>query len=561
VNPRRLGIRYILICAAAIFSGCSRERNYVAEVAGHEIPAEAFKERYSMYLENTRSRDNIVLRQRILNNMINEELIFDDVKRHGLDNDAVAKERFEEFRQQAMLDAYAKRISLDTMSVSEQELMREFRKYNSKVSARYLYAKTQKQAWDLKRQLEQGETFERLAKDLFKDPGLANNGGYLGTFGWGEMEAALEDAAFSIPVGTVSDPVRLRIGYAIVKVENRVEQPLASELDYANAREKLGKAVEDKKVIRLVMNAAEEIGKDLAPVFNEEAVELVFKNWSYAMNEPQHPASFEHPSALPENSSSMTLVSFHGKSWTVGEFLGRLEKTTAKQRKRVKSSADVKDVAIGLATREILLDRARSAGLENDPGVQLQARKAKDAYLLKRWAGSVQDTVGQRGWDEKLMRRIYEENKIQYAYPPEFNVAEILVRTKTEAEAMLRQLKKGADFAALARKNSVRLWAAKRGGELGFGTKAKYGVLGEKFFAARLGEVVGPEWVDPYFGLFKILERQEGRPMTFKEAKDQISESLTFSTKQEVFKKAVENLRASLSLNINNENLANVVLR
>jgi parvulin-like peptidyl-prolyl isomerase len=551
----------LLLFAVSFLAGCNQQRDDVAEVAGHRISSDAFRERYKSYLDNVRSRDNLPLRQQILNNMINEQLIFDDVKRHGLDDDQIARERFEEMRQQAILDAYAKRISLDTMTVSEQELMHEFHRFNSKVAARYLYAKSEKQAWDLKRQLEQGDTFERLAREVFDDPGLANNGGYLGTFGWGEMESGLEDAAFTIPVGTISEPVRLHIGYAIVKVENRIEQPLASESDYVKVREELAKAVEDRKVFHLVTNAAEQISKDLAPVFNEEAVELVFKHWSFAVNEPQHKSSMENNPAFPTDASSKTLVTFGDRSWSIGEFLKKLERTTAKQRQRVKRSADVKDVAIGLATREILLSRARDLELETDPEVIAQVKKAKEAYLLRRWASSVQDTVGKRGWDENLMKRMYEGDKSQYALPPELNVAEILVRTKPEAEAMLAQLQKGMDFSILARKNSIRLWAAKRGGELGLGTKAKYGALGEKFFAACIGAVIGPEWVDPYFGVFKVLERREGRAMSFDEAKDQIAEGLTFSAKQEAFKKAVGNLRVTSTLSINNDKLANVVLQ
>ena len=552
---------FVALCFATLAVGCNRGGDYVAEVAGERISGDAFAERYRLYLENTRSRDNIQLRKQILNNMINELLIYNEVRRQGLENDETSSERLEEIRLQALLDGYARRVSVDTMSFSEQELMREFRIYNSKVSARYLYAKTEAQAWNLKRQLERGATFEQLAREVFQDPGLANNGGYLGTFGWGEMEPALEDVAFSLPVSDISDPIRLKIGYAIVKVEGRIEQPLASEYDYANSKEKLGRALQEKKTVRFVTNAAEEARKELAPTFNEEAVEFVFNNWGYAAKEPQRVPQVEHDNRFPENRASVTLVNFGGKSWSVAEFLKKLEKTTAKQRRRVKSSADVKDVAIGLATREVLLHRAREAGLENDPDVRAQIKKARDAYLLKRWASSVQDTVGQHGWDEKLMRRIYNEDREQYAFPLEVNVAEILVRSKSEGESILKQLHRGQDFATIARKHSIRLWAASRGGELGFGTRAKYGVLGDKFFSARIGEVIGPEWVDPYFGVFKILEQKNGRSMSFEEARDQIGESLAFTAKQDAMKLAVENLRAGVNPVVNIDNLANVILK
>src|SRR5712692_4419027 len=494
LNIRSLTVAGII----TLCSSCSRERSQVAEVGGHRISDEEFRDRYKSYLANTSSRDNILLRQKILNNMINEKLIFDDIKRQGMDNDEIYQNRLNDISGQALLDAYAKKISLDTVSVSEQELWKEFRAYNSKVSARYLYAKKERDAWNLKRQLEQGRTFEALAKDIFEDPGLANNGGYLGTFGWGEMEPALEEAAFSLPVGALSDPVRLKVGWAIVKVETRVEQPLASEYDYEKAKEKLTRAVQDKKIVHVVKDVVEQIGQDLSPVFNETAAEQVFKNWDYLVPGGVGTISSDQETRVPGNISSLHFVSFRGRSWTVGEFLEKLKKTSEKQRKRVKSVGDVKNVAIGLATREILLDRARQAGLEHDPVVLAQITRVKEEYLLKRWAKSVQDTVGQNGWGQNVIGDYYEKNNAQYAFPPEVNVAEILVRTEGEATSLMNRLKKGANFSELAHKNSIRLWAAKHGGELGFGTKATFGILGEKLFANKIDQLLGPERVDPY---------------------------------------------------------------
>ncbi len=543
-----------------LVAGCSRDkRTYVAEVNDHKVTADEFKGRYGLFLGNGGVRDNIIQRQKILNNMINEKLILDDITRQGFDNDAAYRERMEEITNQALVDGYAKRISVDTMAVGEQELLREFRLSNSKVSARYLYAKTETEAWKLKERLSRGETFESIAKDVFDDPGLANNGGSLGYFGWGEMEPALEDAAFSIPVGTISDPVRLNIGYAILRVDDRVQAPLAFESDYANKKDKLTASIVEKKTVRLVKAAAAEIGKSLAPSFNNDAVRLVLENWKY-VQDPNLAASSLERQAFPDDISSMSFVNFRNRSWTIGDFLVMVRKTTVKQRKRVTTVDDVKDMAIGLATREVLLERSIASGLQNDSLVQKQIKRVSEEYMLKRWAQSVQDTVGRHDWPDELLQKQYVDHKSDYMVSPEVNVAEILVRTEAEASAMLQRVKKGADFGELARKNSIRLWAAKRGGELGFGTKSKYGVLGEKFFQAKTGEVLGPEGVPPYYGIFKILEKKEGRSMTMEEAHGQIIQQLVLLRKQEVIKDAVERLRTNASISINNENLANVVL-
>jgi foldase protein PrsA len=549
-----------LVCAAVCvlaLAGCARKGDVVATVDGVAITAEAFRARYEQFLAQGGKRDNIVLRQEILNNMINERLMYTDIARQGMDRDSAYRRRMRMAEAQALLDGYARRISFDTIKITEEDARQEFRFFNTKASARYLYAKTEAGARELKRRLEQGETFESLAREVFEDPGLATNGGYLGVFGWGEMESALEEAAFTLPLGTISDPIKLRVGYAIVKPESRVVQPLASESDYYKVRQKLADRVQEKKIDRLVRKAGEEVAQALAPSFHEHAVQEVFKNWNVLVRE--QPGGIESRE-LPENISAMKFMEFSRGSWTVGDFIAKAEWTTDKQRRRVQSPDDVKDIAIGLATRDVLLERARAMNLQNDSTVKAQIAHVRERYLLKRWADSVMDTVGRSGWDERLLDSVYNAHRAQFAFPPEVNVAEILVRTEEEAKALRKQLDRGGNFAELARKHSIRLWAAKRGGELGFGTKATFGPMGEKFFAARVGELIGPVFVDPYWAVFKIIERKPGREKSFEEAREDVIAGLLPARKQRAFREALGALRARASVSINTDALANVVI-
>ncbi|EXJ16535.1 Peptidyl-prolyl cis-trans isomerase ppiD [Imhoffiella purpurea] len=63
-----------------------------------------------------------------------------------------------------------------------------------------------------------GESFEELAKTYSKDPGSAAKGGDLGMVEKGVMDPAFERAAFDLPVGEVSDPVRSAFGYHLIEV-------------------------------------------------------------------------------------------------------------------------------------------------------------------------------------------------------------------------------------------------------------------------------------------------------------------------------------------------------
>jgi len=542
-------------------SGCTRNKaKVVAEVAGERITDYKFAERYAKYLASTSQRDNILLRQQILNNMINEILIYTDLARRGLDRDEAYLVKIDDITAQALLTAYAHTIIADTASIPEKELHNEFRAYNSKATARYLYAKSEDEARELKAKIVHGATFEELAKDVFDDPGLANNGGSLGTFGWGEMEPALDEIAFSIPVGTISEPVKLSMGYAIVKVENRVENRFVTQGDYQKVREKLWRAVLDRKSDRLIKGELNRIEKEISPSFNDSAVAELFKNWQFVADHASLNVPKEEKTNPSPDVSSMELVRFKADTWTIDEFVDRVAKTTERQRKRVKRMEDVKNMVIGLATREVLLGKARQLGLGSDSLAVETVRHGKESFLLKRWLATLTDTVGESEWDERLLRKKYEETKAERAYPPEANVAEILLRTEEEARKMMSHLRRGADFSDLARKNSIRLWAAKRSGELGFGTEARFGPMGRKLIEAKVGEIVGPERVDPYYAVFKVLEKKSGRPKGFEESRDEIVKELSQLKKLEARDAALNRLRQGVVVRINNSVLENIVL-
>jgi len=63
-----------------------------------------------------------------------------------------------------------------------------------------------------------GETFADLAKQFSADSGSAAQGGSLGEVEKGVMVPAFEQAAFALPVGEVSTPVRTQFGYHLIVV-------------------------------------------------------------------------------------------------------------------------------------------------------------------------------------------------------------------------------------------------------------------------------------------------------------------------------------------------------
>lgn len=86
-----------------------------------------------------------------------------------------------------------------------------------KISVSHILVRHQYEAEDILRSLESGKSFEELAQKHSICPS-ASDGGALGTFGRGRMDADFEEAAFALKVGeTTPKAVRTRFGYHLIK--------------------------------------------------------------------------------------------------------------------------------------------------------------------------------------------------------------------------------------------------------------------------------------------------------------------------------------------------------
>src|SRR5262249_26355897 len=73
----------------------------------------------------------------------------------------------------------------------------------------------------LRKEIQDGSPFEEVAKRESSDTASGTKGGDLGEFGKGVMDPAFEKAAFSLPVGALSEPVLSAFGYHLIRVDSR----------------------------------------------------------------------------------------------------------------------------------------------------------------------------------------------------------------------------------------------------------------------------------------------------------------------------------------------------
>ena len=134
---------------------------------------------------------------------------------------------------------------------------------------------------------------------------------------------------------------------------------------------------------------------------------------------------------------------------------------------------------------------------------------------------------GKAATTDDAMKKVYEDASKQISGEQEVHARHILVETEDEAKQVAEELKKGADFAELAKKKSKDPGASD-GGDLGFFTKDQMvPEFSTVAFSLEPGKISDP--VKTQFGwhIIKVEEKRNRKPPEFDQVKGQIETYVT----------------------------------
>jgi peptidyl-prolyl cis-trans isomerase C len=116
---------------------------------------------------------------------------------------------------------------------------------------------------------------------------------------------------------------------------------------------------------------------------------------------------------------------------------------------------------------------------------------------------------------------------------------------KTKAEALLKDVKSGKDFAALAKQNSQDPGSAQNGGDLNYFEKGQMvGPFDQAVFSLQPGQT--SDLVETQFGyhIIKLTDKQASRTVPIDEVRPQIQQYLENEARQQATQAFVESLKA-----------------
>lgn len=190
-----------------------------------------------------------------------------------------------------------------------------------------------------------------------------------------------------------------------------------------------------------------------------------------------------------------------------------------------------------LVDNKLVASAARQASLQNEPEVKQKVADAEERAIQELF---LRRTLDAQLTDAKLKEKFDAFLKDN---PPqdEVRARHILVDSEAKARDVLADLRKGADFAAVAKAKSSD-GSARDGGDLGFFTRGDMvPEFSEAAFALKAGEVT-KEPVKSQFGfhIIKVEARRQQQPPTFESAREQLRGEMS----QELMSDVIEGLRS-----------------
>lgn len=201
-------------------------------------------------------------KKHLLQELINQELMYAEAMDSGMDTDKEFIEELDAARKE-ILKNYAIKKLFEDINVDDAEVEKyyeenkaQFKKPES-IKASHILVKTEEKANELREKLENGESFEEIAKEHSDCPSK-QQGGDLGFFSKGQMVPEFEKVAFDLEEGKISDPVKTQFGYHIIKLTDR--QP-AQEAKLEEVKDQLKQQLLAMKQSQVYMEKGNELKK------------------------------------------------------------------------------------------------------------------------------------------------------------------------------------------------------------------------------------------------------------------------------------------------------------
>jgi len=254
-----------------------------------------------------------------------------------------------------------------------------------------------------------------------------------------------------------------------------------------------------------------------------------------------------------KDKGGVVLAEVNGATITDADFYKEQENLPPYLKPMTETADGKKEMLDTMVVRELIMQQAQKDGIDKSPAVaakleDLRKRVIVEAFLKKK----VEESANVSDAD---LQAFYKKNEDKFKTGDQIRASHILVKTEPEAKEIEKQLKGGAKFEDLAKKNSID-GAAAKGGDLGwFGKGSMLPDFEKVAFSLKEGTTSGIVQTKFGYHIIKATGKRPAGTRSFEEVKDQIKAAIAPEKQQETFKKLKEDLKKDAKLSIKEDAL------
>lgn len=169
----------------------------------------------------------------------------------------------EDLKEMLRTGLMQEKAAIKDVEATEEEMKEYYENYKPEIQARHILVADKETAEEVKKKLDDGEDFPKVAEEYSTDTASAANGGDLGWFGAGQMVAEFEEAAYALEVDEISDPVESQHGFHIIQVTDKKEkesyEDMKEEIEYQVKVAKVDSTIIQEAMQRELENSGVEV--------------------------------------------------------------------------------------------------------------------------------------------------------------------------------------------------------------------------------------------------------------------------------------------------------------
>ncbi len=472
----------------------------LAVVNGQAITIADFRDRYEGVLWPSRHIKSWTehLKTQVLLSMIAERLLAEEAAEAALMHDPEVGKILASLERALIRDRLYREEVKDKVTVAEVEILEAYQKASSARVVRLVRVTDKTVADALLLDLHAGADLDTLALYLDKTRTL------LTTMQWGQSPAHVDSVIFSLSLEETSRPFPWDGLYYFAKLKKIMSSPLFDEQDYKNQHGQIKKTLQDRKEQVRFAEFLPTLERGQAATIKHETLKLlidrvtaVVQAYSDSFPDLNDPLSFTFGDLkqVQDNLQSHLndpIVVFDDQNWTLFDLFERYKIHGL----AIVPALDIPGQVVNSIKEQIdslwLTMEGYRRELDQHPQVLADMEKWQRFYLANL--------------NKMLLRASLDSTITQ---PMVINVREILLATMDEAERILQQLAAGANFAELARNNTIRPGFAERDGELGyFDPNNNYPEIGKIAAGLSLGERFGPLPLAAGYSIFELIDKK-----------------------------------------------------